>query len=149
MFFEDHEKAIYSPHVEGFTERQYDPLVVLRCLALETGNKLSTLVDTWNAPCNEDGDVSVEGRARVEEAFHFAQQKLAHVSRKAFDLPEFPEATEGQVLEVLFDFLDYLEKKGQRPVSGPLSPTTSPAPRPEFVPTTSSSPLPCGCSGPK
>jgi hypothetical protein len=67
-----------------------------------------------------------------------AELELASIARQAFGLPEFPECSDAVALEVLFDFLGWLEKKD----SGDVTPSPSPASSvsTEISPTNSSSP---------
>jgi hypothetical protein len=156
MFFEEHEKRIYSP---PNSESKYDPLAVERALRIESGGRLSALIRDWKAgslPIPEipiqgnalsisstaaldnlsalmnqpEGDISGSYSAGVAEKRAvdgaLAEAELARVSRVAFSLAAFPETTDAVALEILCDYLEYMEKKGKREEASPVAPTSSP-----------------------
>ncbi len=102
---------IYTP--EGSTTK-YDPLALDRLLRVATGNKLAKLVEQWKSADSDEGDISEEGMLEKLAASCEAEERLAHAARVAFNMPDFPECTDGQALELLCDYLDWLKKKGQR-----------------------------------
>lgn len=127
--FEPHEKAIYSP--ESLPDLKYDPLDIDRKLTITTGGTFGELVDRYR-PIRylpdgkpETGDISPEGikKAKVDRAE--AETELVRVCRKVFGLPEFPDCTDGQALEILHDYLWWMEGKGSREGMTPSSPPPS------------------------
>lgn len=135
MHFEAHEKAIYSP--ESRPDLKYDPLDLDRKLTIISGGTFGDLVDRYRpieyGPDGKPlaGDISEDGvkKAKVDRAE--AEAELVGVVRKAFVLPEFPECTDGQALEILHDYLWYMEKKGSREERTPISPPPSDSSLPE------------------
>jgi hypothetical protein len=112
MQFEEHERAIYSPQIA--TERQYDPLAVDRKLVAASEGRIDQLLRAWQPVTKESGDISDEGQRTARLEYAAAEEQLALIARKAFDLPPFPECTDGIALEYLVDYLVWMEKKGQR-----------------------------------
>ena len=110
MFYQDHEKTIYSP---PSTELKYDPLAVHRKLLTATGNKFDELWAAWCGADSDLGDVSIPRDQRVLESLD-AEGKLAHAARAAFDLKPFPDTLDATALEYLRDFVRWMEGKGQR-----------------------------------
>lgn len=119
MFFTDREKAIYTP---PHADRPFDPLALSNLLTVHSGNRLHDLIADHNAHgdvLRASADEEAKGldprpRAEVDEAAVLtakADLELAGVARKAFGLPEFPDCTDAIALEMLFHFLDWLEKK--------------------------------------
>ena len=126
MFFEDHEKRIYTP---TGSDKKYDPLALDRALQLATDFRLAQLVEAWKVPDKDEGDISPEGRLRKRREACVAEAELAKAARTAFGLPDFPECTDGTALELLCDWLDYFKKKGNRGDTPPHC-TTSAVPTP-------------------
>lgn len=110
MFYQEHEKKIYSP--EG-SDKSYDPLALHRSLVTETGGKFDELWVDWTCVSSDSGDVS-EPQSQKELASALAEGELVRAARKAFKLPEFPDCLDAVVLEYLRDFVEWLEGKGQR-----------------------------------
>ena len=111
MIFADHEKRIYP----GPLGKSYDPLALQREITFATGGNLAAVLDAWNAglpAADGTGDAAI--RRTPEQAVLAAQAeaKLAAVGRQVFGLPPFPEATDGEAIEALNAFWEYLEKKG-------------------------------------
>lgn len=135
MHFEAHEKAIYSP--ESRPDLRYDPLDLDRKLTIISGGKFGELIDRYRPieygpdGLPTSGDTSPEGvrTAKVDRAK--AEAELVTVVREAFTLPNFPECTDGTVLEVLHDYLWWMEKKGSREEMTPISPLLSDSSLPE------------------
>ena len=127
--FEPHEKAIYSP--PEFPERKYDPLDIDRKLTILSGGTFGDLMDRYRpikyGPDGkpETGDISEEGVKRAEVDRAEAETEVVRIARKAFGLPEFPDCTDGQCLEVLHDYLWWMEGKGSREGTTPTSPPPS------------------------
>lgn len=130
MFFEDHEKRIYTPNVIGSESRQYDPIRLDNLLTIMSKGKLPTLLADAQ-PDDGKGDVSVEGKRERSVARAAAEMELAAITRKAFDLPSFPECTDALALEHLYDYLEYMSKKGMRLARTPQSDEPSPGVSPE------------------
>lgn len=122
MFFEPHEKTIYSP--EG-SDKKFDPLAVERALTIATGGKLNDLLTQWRAASDGLGDISPEGKAQSRVAAAEAEGQLAAVARAAFGLPPFPDCTDADALEWLCDYLRWMEGKGSRGSPSPDSSTNS------------------------
>lgn len=124
-YFEPHEKMIYSP--ADRPDLKYDPLDLDRKLTVHSGGLFGELVDRYRPieygpdGLPTTGDVSPEGvkKAKVDRAE--AEAELVKVVRKAFDLPEFPDCTDGLCLEILHDYLWWMEKKGSREGMPPIS----------------------------
>lgn len=131
MFFEDHEKAIYVPATRP--DLAFDPLAVDRALVIATNGKLSDLVAEAYPPLVDDGqggkveggDISAEGQALSKLTKRAAEGPLADAARKAFGIaafnPQDPNTTDGAVLEILLDYLWWMEKKGKRGETPPTS----------------------------
>lgn len=119
MFFHDHEKQIYSP--EG-SDQKFDPLALDRALTVASGGRLNDLLKQWQPVPEGQGDVSPDGIARDAVARAEAETELALIARKAFGVPEFPAATDAHALELLCDFLWWMEGKGGRGETPPPSP---------------------------
>lgn len=117
MFFQAHEKAIYSPPE---SDRKYDPLAVERSLRLASNGSLSDLLADWRAGTDGRGDVSSDPDRAKEIAradavtSARAEEELVRVSRIAFGLPPFPESTDAVALEYLSDYLEWMAGKGTR-----------------------------------
>jgi hypothetical protein len=112
-YFTDQERAIYTP--AALPDAKFDPLSVRRTLDVHTGGRLAAAVEAWSAglPRGDGlGDVRPAPRTPDEtvEAAK-AEAVLVAAARQAFHLPPFPEATDAAALELLFDFLGWLEKK--------------------------------------
>lgn len=131
MFFTEKEKAVYNAP-NGI---RYDPVSVDRRLIVATRNRLHELITLRNIAAEGLGDVSPQGvnDSAVEAAA--AELELSSASRKAFGLPDFPECTDGEALELLYHFLGYLEGKGETAGTPPASPDRSPV-RSSWPPTT-------------
>lgn len=123
MFFEEHEKQIYTP---PGSDRAYDPLAIDRALTVATGGNLPGLVADWKAGSDGQGDVSDGAAARDAVTSAKAEEVLAAASRAAFGLPAFPQCTDGVALEYLADYLTYMAGKGRRESRPPPSPSSSP-----------------------
>lgn len=107
--------AAGSPVVRG----RFDPLGVRRGLILATGNRLNGLIDAY---CGVDAagvpvDPDPVAEMRAEEA-------LVAAARQAFALPDRNSALDAEVIELLWDFLDFL---GKPPATVVGSPNTSPS----------------------
>lgn len=122
MFFAEHEKTIYQPPDSA---RKFDPLALDRALTIHSGGKVNEWLKLWQG--GDSGDVSPGGRAEAAVMAAEAEGKLAELSRAAFGLPEFPEATDAHALEWLCDYLRWMEGKGSRGSAPPPSPGPSPA----------------------
>lgn len=116
MFFEDHEKLIFSP--EG-SDQKFDPLALDRALRKESGNRLSKLIETWKLVDRDEGDVSEDGRYKTMLASDEAEAELANIARRAFHLPNFPDCTDGFALEWLCQYLDWCKKKEMKDTISP------------------------------
>jgi hypothetical protein len=110
MFFQDHEKLIYTP---PGCPRSYDPVVLDRTLTVVSGNRLDALVADRNAAGDDVGDVSTAGRSQRAITSAQAELELIPIAKAAFSLPE--ETPAATALEYLYDFLGWLEKKGGPP----------------------------------
>lgn len=125
MFFEDHEKKIYSP--ASRPDLQFDPLAVDRALTRHSGGRFSALLDDWRPVelgpdgLPLEGDISAQGLLDAAVGRAKAEEELVAIARKAFGLPDFPDCLDGAVLEILTDYLWWMEKKGQRDGSPPTS----------------------------
>ena len=126
MFFQDHEKAIYSP--ESLPDAKFDPLAVDRALVKATHGMLHELLVKYQPVTGETGDVSKEGRRLAEVEKAEAEEQLIAAARIAFGMKEFPENTDGQILEVLHDYLEWMEGKGSRVKHPPTSQPSSESP---------------------
>lgn len=132
MFFTEQEKAIYTSPLDG---RKYDPLRVDRNLTIVTQNRLDEYVGYRNNADATTGDVSQAGRTQAAVLAAQAELELAKAARVVFELADFPDVTDARALEVLYNFLGYLEGKVETagtPQSTPqtvdgsnLEPTTS------------------------
>lgn len=111
MFFEDHEKLIYSP--EG-SDKKFDPLALDRALRKVSNNQLGKLIDAWKAPDSDEGDISESGRLATVLSSDEAEESLASIARTVFDLPAFPDCTDAVALEYLCQYLDWCKKKGMK-----------------------------------
>lgn len=110
MFFQDHEKLIYTP---PGCPRSYDPVVLDRTLTVVSGNRLDTLVADRNAAGEDSGDVSQAGKTQRAIIAAQAELELIPIAKAAFSLPE--ETPAAVALEYLYHFLGWLEKKGVMP----------------------------------
>lgn len=119
MFFQEHEKQIYSP--QG-SDHKFDPLALDRALVTASGGRLNVLLKQWQPLPDGEGDVSADGKARDAVARAEAETELAAVARKVFSVPDFPDATDAHALELLCDFLWWMEGKGVRGETPPPSP---------------------------
>lgn len=124
MFFEDYEKLIFSPI--GL-DRKFDPLAIDRALRKASGNTLGKLIETWKAVDRDEGDISDEGRLKTALAADEAEESLARIARIAFDLPSFPDCTDGVALEYLCQYLDWCKKKETKGTTMPDSTTSEAA----------------------
>jgi len=140
MFFEDHQKMIYTPSPgclpDGRASQKFDPLAIDRALMVATGNALARLVEDWKAVDRDEGDISPQGRAATIERSCRAEETLANAARVAFALPAFPDCTDAVALELLCDYLEWLKKKGTRESTPPGSITSAAPTSP--IPTKSS-----------
>ncbi len=107
MFYTDEERGIFTP--EG-SDRKYDPLAVLRRLTAATKGEFNELWIKWCSPQNNDGDVSVTQASKEYESA-CAEEQLVKASRVAFELPDFPDCTDGVALSHLRTFVEYLQGK--------------------------------------
>jgi hypothetical protein len=123
MIFAEHERAIYSP--EGSDDR-YDPLALARALTVASGGRLNAMLADWRGGFEDAGDVSPDGRAAALVASAEAEAHLAAVARLVFGVPDFPAATDAVALELLCDYLGWMEKKGERAATSRPSPAPSP-----------------------
>jgi hypothetical protein len=122
MFFQDHEKQIYSP---AGSDLRFDPLDLDRRLVLHSRGNLPILWVLWKT---QTGDVLIDGvaddaSAALERAM--AEEQIVRAARNAFQLPDFPDCTDAQALEYLCDFLEWMRKKGRRGETPPASPASS------------------------
>lgn len=124
MFFTEREKMVY----EAPGGWNYDPVVIDRRLVIATHNRLREYLELRNAVVEGRGDVSKEGVNSLVVDAAQAELALAQAARKAFELPDFPECTDGQALELLYHFLGWLEGKDEKAGMPPGSPETSPEP---------------------
>lgn len=124
MFFEDHEKKVYTPTGTSF---KFDPLAIDRALRVATGNRLARLVTAWKAIDSDEGDISEDGVQKKILASCEAEELLAGAARAAFGLPQFPDCTDAEALEMLCDYLDWVKKKGTRESTPPDSSTSGTA----------------------
>lgn len=128
-YFEPHERAIYSP--ESRPDLKYDPLELDRKLTIRSRGMFGELIDRYRpielAPDGKPatGDISPEGirTAKVDRAE--AEAELVKLVRDVFELPSFPDCTDGQALEILHDYLWWMEGKGSREGKTPSSPPPS------------------------
>lgn len=125
MFFEDHEKQIYSPPE---SDQKFDPLALDRTLALLSQGRLAELVGQWQPAEDGEGDVGKGAKARDALMRAEAEVELTRIARKAFGVPDFPAKLDAHALEMLCDFLRWMEKKGQRGETPQSSPSTSEVP---------------------
>ena len=109
MFFQDHEKQIYSP---PGCDQKFDPLALDRALTKASGGRLNEWLQAWSP--ESEGDVSAEGKRKTSVEQADAEELLVEAARKAFGLPPFPESTSAQALEYLLDYLWWMEGKGVR-----------------------------------
>lgn len=131
MFFEDHLKRVYTPAHPKFST-PHDPLRVDLVLTVESGNRLNELVTLRNTARQgkgeETGDVSPGGRREAAVEGARAELELARIARVAFGLPPgIEECTDADCLEVLYDYLGWMEGKGSKAGTPQESYTTSPA----------------------
>jgi hypothetical protein len=101
MFYNEIDKLIY----ESPLKKKYDPLVVYRHLILHSNGKINDLLAIWSEDSSSDVHKAV------------AEGQLVDIARKVFDLKPFSEeggVVDGVVLNELVDYIDWLEKKGQR-----------------------------------
>lgn len=108
MFFDDNQKLIFSP--QGSTKK-YDPLALDRAFRRESNGRFGTLIDLWKASDRDEGDISAEGRIKTQLASDEAEEELARIARLVFNLPLFPECTDGVALEYMCQYLDWCKKK--------------------------------------
>jgi hypothetical protein len=108
VFFSDREKEIYESPLGG----RYDPLRVDRLLTVHSGNRLDEWIRVRNAATGPPtGDISKEGKTATKVAAAEAELELAQAARLAFALPDFPECGDATALEVLYDYLGWMEGK--------------------------------------
>jgi hypothetical protein len=120
MIFEEHEKRIFT----ALNGRQYDPVALNRLITEVTLGQLSLAIDQWQAGLpNPDGsgDIALKRGHKEELEAAKAEAFLVASARKVFELPDFPACLDATALEHLFDFLGWLEKKGQRASDSPAS----------------------------
>ena len=120
MIFEEHEKRIFT----ALNGKQYDPLALNRTLTEATLGQLSLAIDQWQAGLpNPDGSGNISLKRGHKEELEAAKAEafLVAAARKLFELPAFPDCLDATALETLFDFLDWLEKKGQRGTGSPVA----------------------------
>lgn len=122
--FEPHEKAIYTP--EGWQGTPFDPLALHNALIIASEGRLDDLLSDWSATTDGLGDVSEGSQERNAVIAAKAELELARITRLAFGLPEFPECTDAQALELLDDFARWMEGKGNRAVPPQSRPEPSP-----------------------
>jgi hypothetical protein len=122
MLFAPHEKSIYQP--EG-SDKRFDPLLLHNALVVASGGRLNELLVAWSASSDNLGDVSQGSQARSAVMSAEAEMELARVARKVFGLPDFPEATDGEALELLDDYCRWMEGKGVRAGKPPRPPEHS------------------------
>ena len=109
MKYEPHEKLIYSP--PGSTEK-YDPLVLDRSIMIASGGKINEMMVAWYGAGDDLGDISEGGKPNKLIMSAQAEEQLAKVSRKVFNLPDFPACLDAIALEFIDHFLRYMEGKG-------------------------------------
>lgn len=128
MFFEEHVRKIWSPALNP--ELKFDPLSIDRELSRATNGKLADLIKQWDLQLGPDGrpavgDISDDGvkQAWIDRAD--AEITLARAARSAFNLPAFPDCTDAVALDMLVEWLWWMEGKGQAAgmprTSSPLS----------------------------
>jgi len=110
MFFTDKEKSIYTP---SGSDISYDPLRLNHLLTIESGNRLNELIALRNAQQDNLGDVSKEGKNRAAVEAAKAELELVEIARKAFYLTDVKKWNDASVLEVLYEFLGWLEGKDE------------------------------------
>lgn len=112
MFFKDHEKLIYRPPGTSPEHPGYDPLAIDRGLQIHTKGTFPTLVEVWKAVNSDTGDISDTGKAQARFESAAAELQIVRAARLAFEFPDFPAMTDGEVLERLCHYLSYMEGKG-------------------------------------
>jgi hypothetical protein len=134
MFFTDRDKQIYTP--TGSTAK-FDPLAVNNKLTVYSLGTLNDLLADHNAFGEEKDKLDAEDadspaipslkKAVADAAVRTATAdlKLAHIARQAFGLPPFPDCLDANALEILFDFLGWLEGKDAPGVTRQQSPSLS------------------------
>lgn len=126
MYYAPHEKTIFSP--KELPDRRYDPLALDRLLTIKSKGRFPELIERYRpiqyGPDGKPttGDISKEGIKAAEIDRAEAETELVSVVRLAFELPEFPDCTDGQVLEILHEYLWWMEGKGSREGTMPSSP---------------------------
>lgn len=110
--YSDAEKLIYCCTVGG-QQRRYDPLAVRRRLLIETAGQFELLRAEY------EGDDEMASLA--------AEELLLPAVRAAFrltpiaDAAAADEATDGDALELLYDYLDFVGKPKSADATGPTS----------------------------
>lgn len=112
MFFPDHLKLIFTVPGPKFPGR-YDPLRVDNDLLIATRNRLPELIELIRSAGQGTGDVSRAGRDQAQVERARAEIELADAARLAFKLPESPECLDAEALEILYQFLGWMEGKGE------------------------------------
>lgn len=112
MFYQDHEKKIYSP---PGSDKKYDPLAVERLLTVLSDGHFEKIWNTWVAINDNSGDIKYTHEMRAVASAD-AEMHLVKIARGAFQLPDFPDCLDAEVLEVLRDYIGWMEGKGQRVV---------------------------------
>lgn len=110
MFFPEHLRKIYTH--ELLPDKSFDPLLVDRMLVVESNNNINTLIAMRNGAYTDLGDVSVEGKKQSAIDSAKAEIELTRIARCVFSFPQ--ETLSAVVLEVLYDYMGWMEGKGQR-----------------------------------
>lgn len=107
--FTEAERCLYAPTVADRQRGPFDPLAVRRQLVLKTDNRLNDLLDAY------EGDDTLPSLK--------AEGEVVSAARAAFALTA-QQATDAEVIELLYDFLDYL---GKPVATDERSPSSSPS----------------------
>lgn len=111
--YSDAEKLIYCCTVAG-QPRRYDPLAVRRRLLVETGGQFESLRAEY------EGDD--EAASLAAEELLLPAIRAAFRLRPIADAAHPDEATDGDALELLYDYLDFV---GKPKSAGETPPTSS------------------------
>ena len=109
MFFQEHEKQIYVAPNGG----KFDPLAVERALVVHSGGKLNEILKAWSAGSDGQGDVGDGAKEQNRILSAQAEEMLAGIARKVFQVPDFPDGLDAQALECLCHYWEWMEGKGK------------------------------------